>query len=95
MQVFGRNKLKAYEPREEEILTAKDEVLILDARSDGVRSDYMQKNLERKCRSFAERIVKREIITEDGFEVSVPVVVFSDSYHGAAMPLIYFWTRIR
>lgn len=77
LQVFGRNKLKAYEPREEEILTAKDEVLILDARSDGVRSDYMQKNLERKCRSFAERIVKREIITEDGFEVSVPVVVFS------------------
>ncbi|WP_289290741.1 hypothetical protein [Sporofaciens musculi] len=77
LQVFGRNKLKSYEPREEEILTAKDEVLILDARSDGVRSDYMQKNLEKKCHSFAERIVKREIITEDGFEVSVPVAVFS------------------
>ncbi len=78
LQVFGRNKLKAYEPREEEILTAKDEVLILDARSDGVRSDYMQKNLERKCSSFAERIVKQEILTEDGFEVGVPVVVFSE-----------------
>lgn len=78
LQVFGRNKLKAYEPREEEILTAKDEVLILDARSDGVRSDYMQKNLERKCSCFAERIVKQEILTEDGFEVDVPVVVFSE-----------------
>ena len=52
--------------------------MILDARSDGVRSDYMQKNLERKCSSFAERIVKQEILTEDGFEVGVPVVVFSE-----------------
>ncbi len=77
-QIFNRKKLEFKAPTIEKALEAKDEIFLLDARLDDSRTPYKQKRQENQCKGIAEKIVKRECTSEDGYVVSCPVVVFSD-----------------
>lgn len=77
-QIFNRKKLEFKEPSIEKALESKDEVFLLDARPDDSRTSYKQKQQENKCKGIAEKIVKRECTSDDGYVVSCPVAVFSD-----------------
>ena len=77
-QIFNRKKLEFKAPTIEKALEAKDEIFLLDARSDDSRTPYKQKQQENQCKGIAEKIVKRECTSDDGYVVNCPVVVFSD-----------------
>lgn len=77
LQVFNRGRRAEEKVSVENILQMKDEVIFLDACGRG-ESDYKKKQKREICQKIAESVVDGEMITEDGFMVSGPVVIISD-----------------
>lgn len=77
-QLFNRNRLGLVKINEEGVIVAKDEVLLLDAREEGIRSDYKNKKYAAWCEAIVKKVLQREFVTEAGYRVCTPSVVISN-----------------
>lgn len=77
LQVFNRDR-GGQEISQENILQAKDEVLILDVYSAYGESKYKREQKIQNFQSVANGIINCDFITGDGFTISCPVAIFSD-----------------
>lgn len=79
LQVFNRKRQVVQAVCQNDVLKMKDEVVILDACSGYGESQYKRKQKIQTYLSIANGILNGEFITEDGFAISSPAVIFSDT----------------
>lgn len=79
LQIFNRNKEEVCCENLDDCIKVKDEILIFNCCPDVGESEYKKERKLLQRISMAEKIVKGELYTPDGYRVTSPVVILSNS----------------